>query len=109
MPTSQNLGSIAAEIAENIEAADSARDAGLIGDGLLGVELSVAPDGHLRDISVSFNAMHARITVDLSASTLTASAGFDSHRVHINDDADDVLHAAFDWHASRVEGQEIKA
>jgi len=108
MPTHPDLGSIAAEMAEDIEAAESATDAGLIDDGLLGVELSVAPDGHIRDISVSFNAMHARITVDLSAGMLTASAGFDSHRVHINDDAHDALKEAFDFHARRVEGREIK-
>jgi len=104
----QNLGSVAAEAAEHIEMADSARDAGLVGDGLLGVELSVAPDGHLRDITVSFNAHSARISVDLSAGMLTASAGFDTHRVHINDDAEAVLREAFDFHASTVEGVEIK-
>ena len=99
---------MAAEAAESIEAANSAGDAGLVGDGLLGVELSVAPDGHLRDITVSFNAHSARISVDLSAGMLTASAGFDTHRVHINDDADAVLREAFDFHASAVEGVEIK-
>jgi len=104
----QNLGSVAAEAAEHIEVADSARDAGLVGDGLLNVELSVAPDGYLRDITVSFNAHSARISVDLSAGMLTASAGFDTHRVHINDDADAVLREAFDFHASTVEGMEIK-
>jgi len=39
---------------------------------------------------------------------LTASAGFDTHRVHINDDAEAVLREAFDFHASIVEGVEIK-
>ena len=110
--TQFDLGDIAAEQAEQIEAADSARDAGLVGDGLLDVNYTVGTDGRIREVSVSYNVSGAKVTVDLNAGSLTAAAGGDTHRVHINardgrNDAEMTLEDAFHLHASGVEGVEI--
>jgi len=107
--TEFDLGDIAAEQAEQIEVADSARDAGLVGDGLLDVNYTVGTDGRIREVSVSYNVQGARVTVDLRDGTLTAASGFDSHRTHINardgrNDAEMTLKDAFHLHASRMEG-----
>lgn len=111
--TQFDLGDIAAEQAEQIEAADSARDAGLVGDGLLDVDYTVGTDGRIREVSVSYNVQGARVTVDLRDATLVAASGFDSHRVHINardgrNDAEMTLRDAFHLHASRVDGVEME-
>ena len=109
--TQFDLGDIAAEQAEQIEAADSARDAGLVGEAasVLDVNYTVGTDGRIREVSVSYNVQGARVTVDLRDGTLTAASGFDSHRVHINardgsNDAEMTLKDAFHLHASRMEG-----
>jgi len=112
--TQFDLGDIAAEQAEQIEAADSARDAGLVGDNVLDVNYTVGTDGRIREVSVSYNVSGAKVTVDLSAGTLTAAAGFDTHRVHINardgrNDAEMTLEDAFHLHASRMDGVSMEA
>lgn len=103
------LGTIAAEVAKDIEQADSAKDAGLRGDGVLNVSYDIGTDARIRAVEVSFNSRHARITVDVTNATLTASAGFDSHTTHIREDkAEMVLSDAEAWWISMVEGQSVR-
>ena len=94
MTQTTDVSEIAAEVAQDIETADSVKDAGLRGPNVLGVDYTVGLNGALKEISVAFNAHNARITVELYTGALTASAGFDSHRTHINDDAEAVLDEA---------------
>jgi hypothetical protein len=103
-----DLGSIAAAEAESIEAADSAHDAGLRGDNVLDVSLTCDLDGTIKAVEVSYNARNAHITVNVTDGTLTASAGFDSHRTHINGDADMVLSDAEAWWQTHAEGVSMR-
>lgn len=101
-----DIGTVAAQEAEAIENADSPEEAQLIGDSVLDVRASINVDGQLRDIEVSYNASHAKITVNVTRGTLTASAGFDTHKVHVNDD-DGVLSAVDAFWGAQFDGVEV--
>lgn len=76
---------IAANAAKDIEQAETARDAQLIGDTVTDVSFTFGINGTLKEITVQYNSRNATIRVDLYAEALTASAGFDSHRVPLFD------------------------
>jgi len=101
-----DIGTAAARAAEDIEAADSAEDAGLIGDNVLDVRYTIGTDGRVRDVHISYNSRNARITVDARSGALTASAGMDTHRVHV--DADAVLRHAAEWWEMQIQGNSVR-
>jgi ferritin-like metal-binding protein YciE len=76
----------AAKVAEDIEQADTARDAQLIGN-TTGVEYTCDISGRVKEITVQFNSRHASVSVDLYSGALTAARGMgDTHRVPLFED-----------------------
>ena len=100
------LGTTAAREAEALEDFDGDFEANpLTGDNVLNVNATVGLDGNVREIAVSYNSDAARITVDLYAGTLTASAGGDNHTTHVGDSVA-VDHATGTWEA-HFDGTEV--
>jgi len=92
------LGTTAAREAQALEDFDGDFDANpLVGDDVLNVNADVSLDGDVREITVGYNVMGARITVDLYAGTLTAGAGMDSHTTHVRNDSTAVQNAIAAW------------
>jgi len=77
----KELSKRAAEISKDIEFADSAEGAQLIGQNVTDVRYTVGKDLQVREITVQFNSRNATVNVDLYSEALTAAEGFgDSHR-----------------------------
>lgn len=93
-----DIATIAAEQAEMLENMGAKDDNPLTGDNVVDVSAEVRPDGTVREISVAYNAMGARITVDLYGDALTAGAGGETHRTHIRPETSQpVLEARGYW------------
>lgn len=102
------LSQMAAREAEALEDFDGDFDDNpLTGDNVVNMNATVGVDGVVREISIGFNADGARITVDLFAGRLTASAGMDSHTTHVDDECHAVLVAQDVWEA-HFDGVEVE-
>lgn len=105
--TDNELGTTAAREAEALEEFDGGIEENpLVGDNVVSVSAEVAADGRLEDVSVGFNVMGARITVDVFAGILTAGAGLSTHRTHVDDDCEALRQAQDVW-ADRFDGLEV--